>query len=141
MVSVTFTTNGDNVVGSEYSITATISISEIVVTQTLYIAWLDSSGSELNATSEDIGSGMSGSGMSGQGLSGMSELNTSGPIVSTLAFSKLNLSQAGVYTIRISITDIYGNNVTTQRSYLLIVQCKCIYLSCSCSVRLYNCMV
>ena len=117
-------------VGSKFSITATISISETVVVQTLYIAWLDSSGSELNTTSEVIGNGMS-----EQGMSGMSGPSTSGPVVSTLeiAFSKLNMSQAGVYTIWINIADIYGNNAIIQRTYLLLIHCKCIYLSCSCS--------
>ena len=117
-------------VGSKFSITATISISETVVVQTIYIAWLDSSGSELNATSEVVEDGMS-----GQEMSGMSELNTSGPVVSTLeiAFSKLNMSQAGVYTIWISIVDVYGNSAIIQRTYLLqLIQCKCIHLSCSC---------
>ena len=122
VVSITFTTNGNSVTGSEFSIAATINISEIVDVLALIIQWLDSSGNEQNATSEVVGSGMS-------------ELVPSGPVVSTLdlTFSSLTLSQAGVYTIGILIFDIYGNVVSIQRSYLLIIQSKCSYLLCTSS--------
>ena len=109
--------------GSEFSIAATINISEIVDVLALIIQWLDSSGNEHNATSEVVGSGMS-------------ELIPFGPVVSTLdlTFSSLKLSQAGVYTIGILIFDIYGSIASIQRYYLLIIQGKCSYLLCISSV-------
>ena len=108
--------------GSEFSIAATINISEIVDVLALIIQWSDSSGNEQNATSEVVGSGMS-------------ELVPSGPVVPTLdlTFSSLNLSQAGVYTIGILIFDVYGNVVSIQRSYLLIIQSKSSILLCTSS--------
>ena len=122
VVSIVFTTNGDTVAGSEFTITATVNISEIVDVQDVNITWLDSSGSEQNR-SEDI-------------ASGMSELNPSGPVVSTLdlVFSNLLLSQAGVYTLVVNITDTGMNTVALQRTYQVTVQSKWNYLLFICSV-------
>ena len=111
VVSITFNTNGDSVAGSEFSITATINISEIVDVLALTIRWSDSSGNEQNFTVIVIG---------------MLEPVPSGPVVSTLdlTFSSLTLSQAGAYSIGITIFDHYGNNVSVHESYLLIIQSK-----------------
>ena len=113
VVSITFPTNGDSLAGSDFSITATINISEIVDVHTVNITLLDSIGSEQNAISEVVGNGVS-------------ELNPLGPVVSTLEqnFSNVHLSQAGVYTMLIFIVDIYGNNITLHRHYLLTIRSK-----------------
>ena len=123
VASIVFTTNGDNAAGSEFTITATVNISEIVHVQAINVTWLDSSESEQSNTIEVVSSGMS-------------ELNPSGPVVSTLdlAFSSLLLSQAGVYTLVVTITDTGMNTVTIQRTYQVTVQGKCNCLSVICSV-------
>ena len=96
--------------GLEFSITATVNISDIVDIQSLNITWSDSSGNEQIGTSEVVGSGMS-------------ELNP-GVSALDLTFSSLKLSQAGVYTIGLLISDLNGSIAVIQRSYSLVVQSK-----------------
>ena len=110
VVSITITTNGDNLAGSEFNLTATINISEIVDVQNLNITWLHSNGN----IAETAGNGQL-------------ALNPSGPVVSTLdlVFSNLLMSQAGVYTLVVTITDTGLNTATLQRSYQVTVQSKC----------------
>ena len=112
MVSTVFITNGDNVAGSQFTISATVNISEIVDVQSLDLTWLNGNASVVNTT-----------------WSGQSKTNSSGPVVSTLdlVFNTLFLSQAGVYTLSITVTDSEVNNVTLLRTYQLTVQSKCMF--------------
>ena len=101
--------------GSQFNISATVNISEIVDVQSLDLTWWNGNESVVNTT-----------------WSGQSETNSSGPVVSTLdlVFNTLLLSQAGVYTLQVTISDSELNNVTLPRTYELIVQSKCRFGKC-----------
>ena len=101
--------------GSQFTISATVNISEIVDVQSLDLTWLNCNGSVVNTTT----------------WSEQSKTNSSGPVVSTLdlVFNTLFLSQAGVYTLSITITDSEVN-VTLLRTYQLTVQSKCRFGKC-----------
>ena len=113
VVSITLTTNGDSVAGSEFNITATININVTIGILTPNITWLDSKGSTIE-----------------NAWSGQQEFNLSGPVVATLdlVFSNLLLSQAGVYTFMAIITDTYFDDVTLQRIYEVTAQSECSFL-------------
>ena len=123
-VSITFTPNGDSVAGSEFSITATVSIIDEVDVHTLNITWLDSSGSEKSSEIESLGSGSA-------------DFDPSGSL--DLVFTNLLLSQAGVYTFMAIITDTESTTVTLQRTYGVTVQSKCSYLAFNLSSQ-FQCM-
>ena len=118
VVSITFSTNGDNVAGSEFNITATINISEIIEVQSLNITWLHSNGNTIETAGK-----------------GQLELNPSAQVVFMLdlVFSNLLLSQAGVYTLVVNITDTNLNTVTLQRTYQVTIRSKCSFLLFICS--------
>ena len=106
-VSINFTTNGSNETGSEFSVTAIVTV--VVAIQSVNLAWMNSSGSELIST--EIAS------------SGMMELYPSGPVMYTLdlVFISIQLSQADYYTFMTIVTD-NTDTVVLERTYILTLQ-------------------
>ena len=127
--------------GSEFTVTATVNISELVAVQTLRLTWLDSSGNERNTTllaMDSSGSGSKQNIISGDSsgyeqsgttettAGGMSAFSPSGPFVSTLdlVFNNLLLSQVGLYTFLATITETSLNTITLERTYQITAQSK-----------------